>query len=279
MTDNPYLPHIATVKDIREETGGDRSVRTFTVEFDDKKLASEFKYKPAQLCMISVFGRGESMISFASSPTMGHTLQFAIMRMGRVTSILHYLNVGEKMGIRGPYGNGFPVDDWKGKNLVFIGGGIGIAPLRSAYMYALHNKQNYKDITLIYGARTSGDLVFREELDKIAKSGDAHVELSIDNPEDSWKQFVGFVPANVKRIAPKVENTVAITCGPPIMIKFTVKELIDLGFPPSAIYTTLENKMKCGIGKCGRCNIGPVYVCTQGPVFSVDQIMRLPSDF
>jgi len=279
MADNPYLPHIATVTDIREETGGDRAVKTFTVEFDDEKITSEFDYRPGQLAMISVFGRGESMISITSSPTMGKALQFAIMRMGKVTHILHYLNVEEKMGIRGPYGNGFPVEEWKDKNLIFIGGGIGIAPLRSAYMYALQNREDYEDISIIYGARTSGDIVFNNELKEIEKSGKAKVELSIDKEEEGWKEFVGFVASNVKRIAPSPENAIAITCGPPIMIKTVLKELKDLKFSPKSIYTTLENKMKCGIGKCGRCNIGPVYVCTKGPVFSVDEILKLPSDF
>lgn len=278
MAENPYYPHIGFVKDIRQETLGERAVKTFTVEFDEQE-ASEFEYMPGQLAMISVFGRGESMISITSSPTMGKSLQFAIMRMGRVTNILHYLKKGEKMGIRGPYGNGFPVKEWKGKNLIFIGGGIGIAPLRSAYMYALHNREDYGDITIVYGARTSNDIVFRDELQKIRESGEAKVELSIDKPEDGWPEFVGFVPANVMRLAPKPKDSIAITCGPPIMIKFTLKELSHLGFAPDSMYTTFENKMKCGVGKCGRCNIGSVYVCTKGPVFSVDQIMKLPDDF
>jgi len=279
MAGNPYMPVMATVTGIRVETPGERSVRTFTVSFDDARIASEFRYMPGQLAMLSVFGKGESMISITSSPTMGEPLQFAVMRTGRVTSILHYLNVGEKIGIRGPYGNGFPIGSWKGKNLVFIGGGIGIAPLRSAYSYALHNKAEYKDIKIIYGARTSADLVFRNELEAISKSGIAEVELSIDKSENDWKDYVGFVPANVKRLALRPENTIAITCGPTIMIKFVLNELAALGFQPSTIFTTLENKMKCGIGKCGRCNIGSTLVCKNGPVFSVDEILALPSDF
>jgi len=279
MNDNPYLPSIASITDIRQETEGERAVRTFTLQFDDKKVASDFKYKPGQLAMLSVFGKGESMIAITSSPTSGDKLQFAIMRMGMVTSILHYLRLGEKIGIRGPYGNGFPIEDWKGKNLVFIGGGIGIAPLRSAYSYALHNRSDYKDIMIINGARTSRDIVFQDELRSLADSGKARIELSIDAPEEGWDGFVGFVAGNVKRIAPNPENTIAITCGPPIMIKTVLKELIALKFPEKSIFTTLENRMKCGIGKCGRCNIGHVYVCKEGPVFSVDQILKLPSDF
>jgi len=279
MTANPYLPYLATVTDVRQETDGDRAVRTFNLDFDDQTIASSFKYKPGQLAMLSVFGKGESMISITSSPTMGKTLQFAIMRMGKVTSILHYLKKEEKIGVRGPYGNGFPVDQWKGKNLLFIGGGIGIAPLRSAYSFVLHNRKDYKDITIIYGARTSRDIVFKNELKSIAKEGDSKVALSVDKAEDGWKEFVGFVPANVKRLAPKPDNTIAITCGPPVMIKFVIKELNALGFKPQDIFTTLENKMKCGVGKCGRCNIGSVLVCKNGPVFSYDQIKKMPSDF
>ena len=278
MNRNPYLPDLATVVDVRQETGGDRSVRTLTVEFDDKEVASSFAYKPGQLAMLSVFGKGESMISITSSPTMGKALQFSVMRMGRVTSILHYLNKGEKIGVRGPYGNGFPVGEWKGKNLIFIGGGIGSAPLRSAYSYALHNRKDYADISIIYGARTSSDIVFRDELRAIAESGGAKVEMSIDKPESDWDGFVGFAAMNVKRLAPKPDNAIVITCGPVMLIKTVIKELMDLHFKPSEIYTTLENKMKCGVGKCGRCNIGPVLVCKNGPVFTVEQIRQLPSD-
>lgn len=279
MPENPYLPYPAIVREVRQETVGERAVRTFIVDFEDEKRASEFRYRPGQLAMLSVFGKGESMISIASSPTMGSSLQFTVMRVGRVTSIMHYLEAGERIGVRGPYGNGFPMDDWEGRNLLFIGGGIGLPPLRSAYMYALDNLNRFGEITIIYGARTSADLVFRKELEEISRSGKAKVELSIDRPEDGWNGFVGFVPANVKRLAPKPENTIAVTCGPVIMIKFVIKELMELGFKPDAIFTTLENKMKCGIGKCGRCNIGPVLVCKKGPVFSYEQIQKMPKDF
>lgn len=278
MSENPYFPDLATVTDIHEESGGERSIKTLTVEFDDPKIASSFSYRPGQLAMLSVFGKGESMISMTSSPTMGKALQFSVMRMGRVTSILHYIKIGEKIGVRGPYGNGFPVNQWTGKNLYFIGGGIGIAPLRSVYSFVLHNKKDYGEIMLIYGARTSRDFAFREEFNEIAKSGKAKVELSVDKPEEGWNGFVGFVAANVKHLALSQDNAVAITCGPPPMIRTTIKELTDLGFKPDQIYTTLENKMKCGIGKCMRCNIGPVLVCKNGPVFSVDQIRNLPND-
>jgi sulfhydrogenase subunit gamma (sulfur reductase) len=279
MPENPYLPYPAIVREVRQETVGERGVRTFIVDFEDEKRASEFRYRPGQLAMLSVFGKGESMISIASSPTMGSSLQFTVMRVGRVTSIMHYLEAGERIGVRGPYGNGFPMDDWEGRNLLFIGGGIGLPPLRSAYMFALDNPNRFGEITIIYGARTSADLVFRKELEEISRSGKAKVELSIDRPEDGWNGFVGFVPANVKRLAPKPENTIAVTCGPVIMIKFVIKELMELGFKPDAIFTTLENKMKCGIGKCGRCNIGPVLVCKKGPVFSYEQIQKMPKDF
>ncbi|MEM4262158.1 MAG: FAD/NAD(P)-binding protein [Thermoplasmata archaeon] len=279
VPENPYLPHPAIVREVRQETAGERAVRTFMVDFEDERCASEFNYRPGQLAMLSVFGKGESMISIASSPTAGRTLQFTVMRVGRVTSVMHYLEPGERIGVRGPYGNGFPIDDWKGRNLLFIGGGIGLPPLRSAYMYALDNRSDFGDITIVYGARTSADLVFRNELERISDSGKAKVELSVDRPEEKWKGFVGFVPANVKRLAPAPDNTIAVTCGPVVMIKFVIKELIELGFRPDAIFTTLENKMKCGIGKCGRCNIGPVLVCKKGPVFSYEQIQKMPKDF
>ena len=200
---------------------------------------------------------------------------------GRVTPELHKLEPGDIVTVRGPYGNGFPVDEWKGKDLIFIGGGIGQAPLRSVYMYVLdkENRNDYGKVDIVYGARTSKDIVFRSELEELESKDDVNVHLSIDIEEDDWTRFVGFVPSNVERLAPSPENTIALTCGPPIMIKFVVQNLKKLGFKPEQIYTTLENRMKCGIGKCGRCNIGSVYVCKDGPVFSFADIQNLPNEF
>ena len=282
-SENPYQPHLAKVIEIRPETPGERAVKTFKIEFLDEEVRNTFTQRPGQCAMLGLLGRGESFISISSPSSWKGFLEFSVLQYvaGRITSALHKLEVGDIVTVRGPYGNGFPVDDWHGLNLIFIGGGIGQAPLRSVYMYALdpENRKNYGQIDIIYGARTSNDLVFRAELEELEKRDDVNVHLSIDIEEASWSKFVGFVPTNVLEVAPSPKNAIALTCGPPIMIKFVVENLKKLGFTPEQIYTTLENRMKCGIGKCGRCNIGSVYVCKDGPVFTFAEIQKMPNEF
>lgn len=274
MEHNTYIPKLAKIIHIKEEVGGARPIKTFRTQF---LHPNGFSYRCGQCAMISVFGKGESMISISSSPSIKDYLQFSILKMGRVTSAVHEMEVGDVIGIRGPYGNSFPVEKWKGKNLVFIGGGIGLAPIWSVLYTALAKKDNYGDILLIYGARTSKDLVFKEELEELRKTISVH--LSVDVAEPGWKEFVGFVPQNVTDKKPSPKNSIAVTCGPPIMIKFVIKALEELGFQDEQIYTTVENKMKCGIGKCGRCNIGMHYVCKDGPVYSWAELKTLPQEY
>lgn len=274
MEHNVYLPRIGEIIETKQEVAGARPIKTFRVQLID---GPPFSFRCGQCAMLSVFGKGESMISISSSPLITDYLQFSVLKMGRVTSALHEMEVGDLVGVRGPYGNGFPVDSWKGKNLVFIGGGIGLAPIWSVLQTVLLEKADYGQLTLIYGARTSKDLVFRQELEELKSQIPVH--LSIDVAEPGWTEFVGFVPQNVLDKKPAPENTVAITCGPPIMIKFVIKALKDLGFDDFQIYTTVENKMKCGIGKCGRCNIGHHYVCKDGPVYSWAELKQLPQEY
>ena len=244
MENNVYLPKLAKIIKIKEEVGGERPIKTFRVTLLN---GEDFSFKCGQCAMLSVFGKGESMISISSSPLVKDFLQFSILKMGRVTSALHDMEEGALIGVRGPYGNGFPTEDWKGKNIIFIGGGIGLAPIWSVLHTALGKKDEYGKLTLIYGARTSKDLVFREELGELRKQMEVH--LSIDVAEPGWKEFVGFVPVNVLDKKPSPENAISVTCGPPIMIKFVIQNLKALGFEDQQIYTTVENKMKCGIGK------------------------------
>lgn len=274
MAHNVYLPSLARIVHLKEEVGGARPIKTFRTQFISQ---NDFSFRCGQCAMLSVFGKGESMISISSSPLVKDYLQFSILKMGRVTSALHEMQVGDIIGIRGPYGNGFPMEQWKGKNIIFIGGGIGLAPIWSVLNTALETKKEYGELMLIYGARTSNDLVFKQELEELRKKMPVH--LSIDVAEPGWKEFVGFVPQNVtdKKLSPK--NAISITCGPPIMIKFVIKALKDLGFEDAQIYTTVENKMKCGIGKCGRCNIGLHYVCKDGPVYSWAELKNLPQEY
>jgi NAD(P)H-flavin reductase len=274
MDHNVYLPKLARIIQVKEEVGGLRPIKTFRVNFVNGDV---FSYRSGQCAMLSVFGNGEAMISISSSPLIKDYLQFSVLKMGRVTSALHEMEEGDIIGVRGPYGNSFPIDDWKGKNILFAGGGIGLAPIWSVLQTTLGHKKDYGDLPLIYGARTSKDIVFSEELKELKNK--MKVCLSIDVAEPDWPEFVGFVAANVLDKKPSPQNTVAITCGPPIMIKTVIKALKDLKFEDEQIYTTVENKMKCGIGKCGRCNIGLHYVCKDGPVYSWAELKKLPQEY
>lgn len=275
MADNVYLPKLAQIIDIKDEISGARAIKTFRVKM--LKEEDRFDYRCGQCAMLSVFGKGEAMISISSSPLVKDYIQFSVMKSGRVSLALFAMKEGDYVGVRAPLGNGFPTEEWQGKNLLIIGGGIGIAPVWSIVHTALGNRDAYGDISLYYGARDAESFIYRQELDELKEK--MSVNLSIDNADPDWNGYVGFVPAHLLDKKPSPENTIAITCGPPIMIKFVIQNLSALGFSDEQIYTTVENKMKCGIGKCGRCNIGKDYVCTQGPVYSWAQLKELPQEY
>jgi len=276
MAANPYQPDLATVEEIIEETP---DTRTFRAVFRDPELRESFTYEPGQFQEVSVFGVGEATFCLTSTPTRPGVVEFSVKQVGQVTTALHEMSPGDMVGIRGPFGNWFPYGEWKGKRLLFIGGGIGMAPLRSLLNFCLDNRADYGPIDLIYGARTPQDLCFRSEFDDWRSAPDTRVFLTVDRGDESWQGNVGFVPAYLMDLAPSPANTIAITCGPPIMIKYVLESLEKLNFAPEQIYTTLEMKMKCGIGKCGRCNIGEKFVCIDGPVFSYAQLKELPPEF
>jgi len=257
-----------------------RDTRTFELEWVNPEDGRAFQYLPGQFAELSVLGSGEAPISITSSPTQPN-LQFCIKRMGVVTTAIHYMKEGDTLGVRGPYGNTFPLDLFKGKNILFIAGGIGLAPLRSVINYMLDDshRKDYKNITILYGARTPGDLLFKYDLKAWGERPDVAYLETVDRAAPGYAGRVGFVPALLDQTAPKPKDTVAITCGPPIMIKYVLKSLTELGFPPEMIITTLEMRMKCGIGKCGRCNIGKYYVCIDGPVFSYAQLQKMPKEY
>jgi len=269
---NPYIPSPARIEEVRVETP---DTKTFKAVFCDDDCRAPFTYRPGQFAELSVFGVGEAPFSITSTPTRNGFLEFSIKRMGRVTSALHEMIGGEQVGIRGPYGNGFPVDDWKEKNLLFIGGGIGLAPLRSAINYCLDNRGDYGDIEIIYGARSPADLVFKGELEQWGRRDDIRLDLTVDRGDGQWTGREGFVPTLMMELKPSPEGVITITCGPPIMIRLVLQGLAKLGFSDEQIVTTLEMRMKCGIGKCGRCNIGRSYVCVDGPVYNYAQIKQL----
>ncbi len=270
---NPYLPELATIKHIIEETP---NIKSFQVVFNDPERMDSFKYEPGQVGQLSVFGVGESTFVINSPPTRMEYLQFSVMKAGEVTAALHELYPGDQIGVRAPLGNWFPYESMKGKKILFVGGGIGMAPLRTLILYMLDNRQDYKDITIIYGARTPPDLCFKDDLKEWESRSDLELILTVDAEFPGWDKRVGFVPTVLNEVAPSPDDTIAITCGPPIMIKYVLQNLAQLKFPDENIITTLEARMKCGIGICGRCNLGSKYICKDGPVFSLAQLNELP---
>ena len=272
---DPLIPMVGVVTDIRTDTP---DVKTFrVVGLDGKK---PFIHIPGQCAMLSMPGVGEALFSITSSPTNKEYQEFSIKKCGELTSYLHDLQVGDEITVRGPYGNNFPVDtELKGKNLLFIAGGIGLAPLRSVINYVLDKRADYGTVDILYGSRSADDLVKLEEIQtEWANAENVNVHLTIDREQEGWDGHVGFVPSYLKELNFTTDKT-ALVCGPPIMIKFVLQGLKELGFTNEQIYTTFELRMKCGVGKCGRCNIGSKYVCKDGPVFRFDEIEKLPDEY
>lgn len=270
-----HIPKIGIVQKIIQETP---DVKTFHITAPDGgKL---FEHMPGQCAMISVPGVGEGMFSIPSSPTNTEYMEFSIKMCGCLTSWLHSMEEGQMVTVRGPLGNHFPVEDeFKGKDILVVGGGIGIAPVRSVVKYMLDNREDYGQIDVVYGARSKDDLVYFQEMsEEWPKVPNTNVHLTIDREQEGWDGHVGFVPNYVKELNFSTDKTV-IMCGPPIMIKFTLAGLMELGFSREQVYTTMELRMKCGIGKCGRCNIGSKYVCKDGPVFRFDELDELPNEY
>ena len=275
MIRDELMPHIAVVTDIRQDTP---DVKTFRVVTPDGKKV--FEHLPGQCAMVSIPGVGEAMFSITSSPTNTEFMEFSIKKCGCLTEWIHQIEVGQQITVRGPYGRNFPVEeDFKGKNLLFVAGGIGLAPLRSVINYVRDKRDNYGKVMIVYGSRSADDLVdYKEIVDEWMNAKDFDVHLTIDREQEGWDGHVGFVPNYVKELNPDTSYTVVV-CGPPIMIKFTLAGLKELGFKEEQVFTTMELRMKCGIGKCGRCNIGAKYVCKDGPVFRYDQLGELPDEY
>ncbi|MBP7146960.1 MAG: FAD/NAD(P)-binding protein [Acidobacteria bacterium] len=275
---NVYQPHLMTVEKVLDETP---DIRTLKLVFQDPALVSGFDFRAGQFGEYSLFGAGECTFCIASPPTRPGAIECSFKKVGKVTSALWEVEPGDVVGFRGPYGNWFPLDQLEGSNVLFIAGGIGLAPVRSVILNVLDRRDRYGDVTIVYGARSVADLVYKGELKEWAARGDLKLWQTVDpggeTPE--WDGEVGFVPAIVEKAAPSAANTFAVVCGPPVMIKYTIPVLERLGFRDDAVYTTLENRMKCGIGKCGRCNIGPVYVCKDGPVFTAAELAKLPPEY
>ncbi len=280
MSDNNniYLPYLATVEEVIDETP---DVRTLRLLFQDEQVRENFTFRAGQFAEYSAFGAGESTFCIASSPTWKGYIECCFRSVGRVTESLRRLEVGDTMGVRGPYGNSFPIEQFYGKNLIFITGGIALPPLRTLIWNCLDLRDRFEEITIVYGARTEADLVYKRELKLWEEREDVRLIKTVDPGGNSpdWDGKVGFVPTVLEEAAPSSDNCIALLCGPPVMIKFTMPVLEKLGFTDEAIYTTLENRMKCGLGKCGRCNVGNIYVCKDGPVFTAKQVKAMPLEY
>lgn len=278
MMPNIYQPDLMEVVQVRRQTADVKSVR---IRFKDEARAKEFSFRVGQFGIFSAFGAGESTFNICSSSDWTDFIEFCFRKTGKVTEALWKIEEGDTIGFRGPYGNAYPMDAWRGKNLIFVGGGIAMPPIRCAIWYALENRERYGDITIVYGARTVGDLVFRNELSRWAEHDRVRVVSCVDPGGESpdWDGAVGFVPNVLEKAAIAADNAAALVVGPPVMIKFTLPVLAKMGLGDRDVYTSLENRMKCGVGKCGRCNCGPVYVCKEGPVFSLEQLKQLPADY
>jgi len=279
VMENPYVPFPMRIEEIIVETE-DRNIKTFELSFVGKEDEERFVYTPGQFAEISVFGKGEAPFGMASTPTRPGRLAFSASKIGVVTGALHRMEKGEVVGVRGPLGNGYPLETFKGKNLVLVGGGFGFSTLRSLTNFILHdsNRKAYGDLIVIYGARKPELLLYKKDLQAWQERGDLRVHLTVDKGENGWQGHVGFVPDVTRSVAPNPRNAFAVVCGPPSMIHFTLPVLKELGFGDENLFLSLEMRMKCGIGKCGRCNVGSKYICSDGPVFSQAQLNGLAGE-
>jgi NAD(P)H-flavin reductase len=270
-----YLPDIAVIDELTKETG---DITTFKIRFKDKKLQDEFTYRPGQFLEVSVFGVAEIPISITSTPSRKGFIELSIKNVGLTSGAIHKLGVGSEIGIRGPFGNSFPYEKAFGKNILFVGGGIGLAPLRSLINFAMDYRDRFKTFTILYGARTQYDLVFRRELDEWVNRKDVETLITVDRGDDEWKGNVGVVTKLLPQAKITSENSVAFVCGPPVMIPFVISDLLKLGFSDKSIISTLERHMKCGVGKCGHCCVGDKYMCQDGPVFSYKEMREMAEE-
>jgi len=276
--ENIYKPYLVRIEEKRTET---YDTTSFKLAFLDDDMRENFAYHAGNFGEYSVFGEGESTFCIASSPTKKGYIECCFRAAGRLTKSLADKEVGDVIGFRGPYGNRFPIEDFYGKNIVFVAGGIALPPVRSVIWNVLDLRDKFEEVTIVYGARSEADLVYKHELKEWEERGDVNLVQTVDPGGEGpdWKGQIGFVPNVLGETAPNAENGMAVLCGPPVMIRFTLPVLRELGFRDEDVWTTLENRMKCGLGKCGRCNVGQIYVCKEGPVFTAAQVAQMPNDF
>ncbi len=266
-----YLPIEARIEEIIRETP---EIKTFLLS-----PREPLEFKAGQFVQLTVPGVGEAPFTPSSSPHEKETLEVTVMKVGRVTEALHKLKKGQKVGLRGPYGTGYPLDEFKGKEILIVGGGVGLAPLRSLFLTLLHDIDRYKEILLCYGARTPKDLIYKKGLRKWGEEERVELRITVDKGDRKWRGRVGLVTTLLNNLTLDLKKSIAIVCGPPIMMKFTTLKLIDLGYSPKNTYLSMERNMSCGLGQCGHCMIGRYYVCKDGPVFKYSQIKEVPNPF
>jgi len=270
----PYLGKLIEVGDLADE------IKMFKVELLNGGSEAFENTMPGQFAFLSAFGAGEAPFGIANTPQRSKALEFAVNRLGTVTTELHELGVGDVVGIRGPLGNSFPMESFKGKNLIVLGGGIGGAPLRPVIQHVLDHREDYGHLTILWAARHPSLLVFTDEYDDWREAPDTELHLTVDEPDAKWDHNIGLITNLLERVSPSPKDAVAIICGPPIMIHFVNRMLVEkLGFVPKQNYVTLEARMHCGIGKCGRCNLGDKLVCVDGPVFTMAEVGELLESF
>jgi sulfhydrogenase subunit gamma (sulfur reductase) len=273
--DNPYVPAPARVMRVADLT---HDVRLFELRFSDPRLAESFTFRPGQFVELSVLGVGEGPFSLPSSPTRRGAFQLGIRRAGTLTNYLFdHVVEGDYVGIRGPLGNGFPVERFEGRNVLLVAGGLGMVPLRGLLQYLIDLRDRFGRITLLYGTRAPELVLFREELESLSRRGDAEIVLSVDSTQGRpWAGRVGVVTELLDQVQLDVEHTYAVACGPPVFYKFMLEKLVKAGFAKDRIFLSLERRMECGIGKCGHCAVGYTFTCLHGPVFSYWDAINLP---
>jgi NAD(P)H-flavin reductase len=274
VSDNPYQPHMARIVRIYKMVENNY---LFTLRFMEDHLAHTFRHQPGQFIMLSVPGAGEMPISISSSPSRPEVLELCVRRVGRVTNALYRMHTNDVVGVRGPYGNGYPVSEMTGNDILLAAGGLGMAPLRSLLWYALDHRDKFNNITLMYGAKRPEEMLFREELLALVDRTDMNCLLTVDKDvSGAWQNHVGMLPMLFDHAKIEPSRTYAAVCGPPVVYKFILRRLLELGFPKNRILMSLERRMKCGIGKCGHCSIGYKYTCLQGPIFTYWDAINLP---
>ena len=274
LSDNPYQPYLARIVRIHKMV---ENTQVFTLRFLDEHLVRSFRHQPGQFVMLSIPGTGEMPISISSSPTRPEVLELCVRRVGRVTNALYRMRTNDVVGVRGPYGNGYPMQEIAGNDLLLAAGGLGMAPLRSLLWYALDHRDQFNNLTLMYGSKRPEDMLFREELVALVDRADINCLLTVDaDPSGTWKNHVGLLPSLFDYAKIDPARTYAAVCGPPVVYKFILKRLLDLGFPKNRILMSLERRMKCGVGKCGHCSIGYKYTCVHGPIFTYWDAINLP---